>query len=170
MALSSAPFVSMLLNEDVEMTMFDFSPLHGSWIGFDHLFDRLQNMDFAPSSEGGYPLYNVERTGEETYRISLAVAGFEPDDLTITTEPGHLVVAGRKPQKETADYLYQGIAMRAFERHFNLADYVKVSGARMENGLLVIDLVREVPEALKPRKIEIANANQPLQIESERAA
>jgi len=160
----------MLLNEDVEMRMFDFSPLHGSWIGFDQLFDRLQNMNLAPSSEPGYPPYNVERTGEDTYRISLAVAGFEPDNLTITAEPGHLVVTGNKPHKEVADYLYQGIAMRAFERHFNLADYVKVSGARMENGLLVIDLVREVPETLKPRKIQIANTNQAPQIGSERAA
>jgi molecular chaperone IbpA len=161
----------MLLNEDVEMRMFDFSPLHGSWIGFDQLFDRLQNMNLAPPSEPSYPpYYNVERTGEDTYRISLAVAGFEPDKLNIKEEPGHLVVAGSEPQKEAADYLYQGIATRAFERHFKLADYVKVSGARMENGLLVIDLVREVPETLKPRKIQIANTNQAPQIESERAA
>jgi len=152
------------------MRMFDFSPLHGSWIGFDQLFDRLQNMTLAPSSEPGYPPYNVERTGEDTYRISLVVAGFEPDNLTITAEPGHLVVAGSKPQKETADYLYQGIAMRAFERHFNLADYMKVRGARMENGLLVIDLVREIPETMKPRRIQIANGNQPPQIEGERTA
>jgi len=152
------------------MRMFDFSPLHGSWIGFDDLFDRLQTMTLAPSSEPGYPPYNVERTGEDTYRISLAVAGFEPDALTITAEPGHLVVAGSKPPTEAADFLYQGMAMRAFERQFKLADYVKVSGARMENGLLVIDLVREIPETLKPRKIQIANASQPAQIEDRRTA
>jgi molecular chaperone IbpA len=119
---------------------------------------------------GNYPPYNIEKTGEETYRISLAVAGFTPDDLAITAQPNLLVVAGKKGEGQGGQLLYQGIAARAFQRQFGLADDVKAVGASLENGLLTIDLVREVPEAMKPRRIEIANSNQSKAIESKQAA
>lgn len=160
----------MLLNEDVEMSVLDFSPLTRSFIGFDHLFDLLQSSMGERGEDETYPSYNVERTGEDSYRISLAVAGFRPEELSITSEPGVVTISGKKSAEQQGDYLYQGIAARAFQRRFNLADYVKVIGASMENGLLTVDLVREVPEAMKPRKIVIANGSKPQQIEGKRAA
>ena len=150
-------------------TMIDFTPPWRSSIGFDRMLDLVDDA-IRFESTGNYPPYNIEKTGEETYRVSLAVAGFTPDDLTITAQPNLLVVAGKKGEGEAGQFLYQGIAARAFQRQFSLADDVNVVGASLENGLLTIDLVREVPEAMKPRRIEIANGNQPKAIESKQAA
>jgi molecular chaperone IbpA len=150
------------------MRMIDFTPLSRATIGFDRLFDMLDNaMQFEQADN--YPPYNIEKTGEDAYRISLAVAGFTPDELSITSEPNQLIVAGKKTQTGNEAYLYQGIAGRSFQRQFSLADYVNVVGANLTNGMLAIDLVHEVPEAMKPRRIEIANRNQP-QIEGKVAA
>ena len=150
-------------------TVLDFSPLFRSAIGFDRVRDLLEKqMSFEPADN--YPPYDVAKTGEDAYRITLAVAGFTPDDLSIVTEQNVLTVTGRKQGDEKTEYLYHGIAARAFVRRFQLADYVKVSSAKLENGMLVIDLVREVPEAMKPRKIEIGQAAQPQAIEQKKAA
>jgi molecular chaperone IbpA len=158
----------MLLKEDVVMRMMDFAPLSRSSIGFDRLFNMLENaMQSEPSDN--YPPYNIEKTGENTYCITLAVAGFTPDELSITSQPNQLIVSGKKEQNGNAAYLYQGIAGRPFQRQFSLADYVTVTGADLNNGLLSIKLVREVPEAMKPRRIAIANSNQP-QVEGKLAA
>src|SRR6188472_2001536 len=155
--------------EDVAMnTVFDFAPLWRSGVGFDRLFDMLdQAGKWEPADN--YPPYNIEKTGEDAYRITLAVAGFTPEELSITSEPNQLIVASKKAQTDNGEYLYQGIAGRPFQRQFSLADYVKVVSANLTNGMLSIDLVREVPEAMKPRRIEIANRNQP-QIEGTVAA
>lgn len=161
----------MLLNEDVDMRTLDFSPLARSFIGFDDLFETLQDRLLGGQADANiYPPYNIERTGEDKYRISLAVAGFKSDEVSITSEPGRLTVSGDKAGDPQGDYLYQGIGARAFQRQFNLAEYVKVTNATMDNGLLMIDLVREVPEAMKPRQIPIANGKQPQQIEGKREA
>jgi molecular chaperone IbpA len=146
----------------------DFAPLTRSTIGFDRLFNMLENaVQFEPVEN--YPPYNIERTGEDGYRITLAVAGFTPEELSIIAQPNQLIVTGKKMGEDSGEYLYRGIAGRAFQRQFNLADYVKVVGASLKDGMLSIELVREVPEALKPRRIEIANGNQP-QIEGKAAA
>jgi molecular chaperone IbpA len=158
----------MLLKEDVAMRMTDLASLSRSAIGFDRLFEMLDNA-MQLESGGNYPPYNIEKTNEDAYRITLAVAGFAPEELSITSQPNQLIVAGRKVQDSNAQYLYQGIAGRSFQRQFSLADYVNVAGATLNNGLLSIDLVREVPEAMKPRRIEIANCNQP-RIEAQVAA
>ena len=137
------------------MTTIDFSPLFRSMIGFDRLSSALEAAQRAES--GGYPPYNVEVSGENAYRITMAVAGFSETDLDIEAKENILTVSGNRKtddEKETR-YLYRGIATRGFERRFQLADYVKVVDARIENGLLHIDLVREIPEAMKPRKIEV---------------
>ncbi len=150
-------------------TVLDFSPLFRSAIGFDRVRDLLEKqMSFEPADN--YPPYDVAKTGEDAYRITLAVAGFTPDDLSIVTEQNALTVTGRKQGDEKTEYLYHGIAARAFVRRFQLADYVKVSSAKLENGMLVIDLVREIPEAMKPRKIEIGQGAQPQTIEHKKAA
>jgi len=150
-------------------TVLDFTPLFRSAIGFDRVRDLLEKqMSFEPADN--YPPYDVAKTGEDAYRITLAVAGFTPDDLSIVTEQNVLTVTGRKQGDEKVEYLYHGIAARAFVRRFQLADYVKVSSATLENGMLVIDLVREVPEAMKPRKIEIGHAAQQQAIEHKKAA
>ena len=133
------------------MRNFDLTPLWRSTIGFDRLLD--DPLRFA--GEDNYPPYNIERMGEDVYRISLALAGFMPEEITITAEQNVLTVEGRKAEKGDRQYLYQGISARPFRRVFNLADYVQVKGASFENGLLKIDLVREVPEGMKPRRIEI---------------
>ena len=136
------------------MRTFDLAPLYRSTVGFDRLFSMLDGFDAAP----GYPPYNIERTGENDYRISIAVAGFGENELTIESKENTLTVKGEKQvQKEEnkGEVLYQGIAARAFERVFQLADYVQVKGANLENGLLHVDLVREIPEAKKPRQIAI---------------
>ena len=138
------------------MRAYDLSPLYRSTVGFDRLFSLFdQPAESAPA----YPPYNIERTGENTYRITLAVAGFAESDLTIETRENALSIRGARGSAEEAaskpELLYQGIAARAFERRFQLADHMQVSGASLRNGLLHVDLVREVPEAQKPRRIEI---------------
>src|SRR6516164_3225528 len=136
------------------MRTFDLAPLYRSTVGFDRLFSMLDAFDSAP----GYPPYNIERTGENDYRITVAVAGFSEKDLSIEAKENTLTIKGEKQTKEedkNSDVLYQGIAGRAFERVFQLADHVQVKGAALENGLLHVDLVRELPEAKKPRRIAI---------------
>jgi molecular chaperone IbpA len=150
------------------MRTFDPTPLWRSTIGFDRVFDLLdQSTHWA--AEDNYPPYNIERTSEDHYRISLALAGFSPDEITITAEQNVLTVEGAKAQKPETEYLYQGISGRPFRRVFNLADYVQVHGASFQDGLLKIDLVREVPEAMKPRRIAIG-ADQKRTIEQKKAA
>lgn len=137
------------------MRTLDFTPLYRSAIGFDRLFNQMeQNLN---NSNGGYPPYNIEQRGDNQYRITMAVAGFSESQLDITQHENKLIVRGTRPESEHDErqYLYQGIAERDFERKFQLADYVKVIGANMENGLLHIDLEREIPEGQKPRKITI---------------
>jgi len=134
---------------------FDPTPYWRSTVGFDHLFDLLANSAL-PQGQENYPPYNIVRIDEDNYRISIAVAGFTPEEISITAEQNQLTVEGQKRAQPNGQYLYQGISSRAFRRQFNLADYVKVKGASFEHGLLEIDLVREVPEAMKPRRIEIA--------------
>ncbi len=140
------------------MRVMDFAPLTRSSIGFDRLFNLIENATQAEQVDT-YPPYNIEKTGENAYRITLAVAGFEQDELAITSQANQLVVAGRKAQSNSGEYLYQGIAGRAFQRQFSLADYVRVTGANLHNGMLSIELAREVPEAAKPRRVEIANGH-----------
>ncbi|MGH6789645.1 MAG: Hsp20 family protein [Pseudolabrys sp.] len=137
------------------MRTFDLAPLYRSTVGFDRLFSMLDGFEAAP----GYPPYNIERTGDNDYRISIAVAGFGENELSIESKENTLTVKGEKQVKEeqNGEVLYQGIAARAFERVFQLADYVQVKGAALKNGLLHVDLVREVPEAKKPRQIPIGN-------------
>jgi molecular chaperone IbpA len=150
------------------MNTFDFSPLFRSMIGFDRMSRLVENA--LNVEDSGYPPYNIEATGENAYRITMAVAGFSPDELDITAQENVLVVTGKRKQNtETQGYLHRGIAARAFERRFSLADYIKVVGADLANGLLHIDLVREVPEALKPRKIAIGTGNANAQIEQKAA-
>ena len=153
------------------MRTFDLAPLYRSTVGFDRLFSMLDNtagLDAAP----GYPPYNIERTGENAYRISIAVAGFADADLAIEVKENTLTVRGEKQEKagEKGEVLYQGIAARAFERRFQLADYVQVSGAQLANGLLHVDLVREIPEAKKPRQIPIGNGKASAQVLEAKAA
>jgi molecular chaperone IbpA len=151
-------------------TMFDFAPLWRSGIGFDHLFNMLEQAGKTDQAEN-YPPYDIERTGEDAYRLTLALAGWTPDETTVISEPKVLVVSGQKSEPENKQYLYRGIPPVAFERRFNLADYVEVSDARLQNGLLTIDLVRKVPEEMKPRRIAIANGgNEPKTIEHQQAA
>jgi molecular chaperone IbpA len=139
------------------MRHFDLTPLYRSTVGFDRLASILDQVSSADVGQTTYPPYNIEKTGENAYRITLAVAGFADDELSIEARDGQLVVTGRKPDaEEKATVLHRGIATRAFERRFQLADHVRAAEAVTENGLLHIDLVREIPEALKPRKIEIA--------------
>jgi molecular chaperone IbpA len=138
------------------MRTYDFTPLWRSTIGFDRLFDLLDETQRAV--EDHYPPYNIERLGDDRYQIALALAGFAPDELAITAEQNVLTVEGRKADRETREYLYQGISARPFKRQFNLADYVQVTNASFDNGLLRIELVREIPEAMKPRRIAIGAA------------
>jgi len=151
------------------MRTFDLAPLYRSTVGFDRLFSMLDGFDAAP----GYPPYNIERTGENDYRITVAVAGFAEDDLTIEAKENTLTIKGEKQVKEEkpGEVLYQGIAARAFERQFQLAVYVQVKGASLENGLLHVDLVREIPEAKKPRQIAIngKSVSKPQAVQSQAA-
>ncbi|MCK1387129.1 Hsp20 family protein [Bradyrhizobium sp. 21] len=149
-------------------THFDFAPLWRSTIGFDHLAD-LVDSTLRQASEDNYPPYNIERSGEDHYRITLAVAGFGVNDITVTAEQNALTIEGRKPDGAAREYLYQGIGARPFRRVFNLADYVQVKQAAFQDGLLIIDLVREIPDAMKPRQIQIAGASSP-RIEQRKAA
>lgn len=144
--------------EDI-MRHVDFTPLYRSTVGFDRLFNMLDTMAQPDGNQTTYPPYNIERTDDNTYRITMAVAGFAEDDIAIEMRPNALSVAAAKPEEKEEDgreVLHRGIASRAFERRFQLADHVEVKGAQLENGLLHIDLVREIPEAMKPRKIAIS--------------
>ncbi len=137
------------------MNRFDFSPYRRTMVGFDRLFDLLENQSRMNSGDN-YPPFNIERRGEDAYRITLAVAGFKPADIDITAQQNLLVIQGKKADEASAgQFLHVGIAQRGFERRFELADYVRVEGANLEDGLLTIDLVREVPEAMKPKKIAV---------------
>ena len=135
------------------MRSIDFSPLYRSAIGFDRLATLIESA--ASNGNAGYPPYNIEQLGDSDYRISMAVAGFTQEELELSFQENLLTVKGSKQADTERNYLYQGIAERGFERRFQLAAYVRVKGADLKNGLLHIDLVREVPEAMKPRKIEI---------------
>ncbi|MCU0828202.1 MAG: Hsp20 family protein [Tabrizicola sp.] len=142
------------------MRNLDFAPLYRATVGFDRIADLMDRVLSSDVAQPTYPPYNIEKTAEDAYRISIAVAGFAPDELSVEVKDGSLHVAARKAAEETErTYLHRGIATRAFERRFALADHVRAVGAVHENGMLHIDLVREVPEALKPRRIEIARAN-----------
>jgi molecular chaperone IbpA len=136
------------------MNRLDFTPYRRSTVGFDRLFDLLENTA-RTSSGDNYPPFNIERRGEDAYRITLAVAGFKPEGIDITAQQNLLTVIGQKPEAGTGEFLHVGIAQRGFERRFELADYVRVDAANLEDGLLTIDLVREVPEAMKPKKIAV---------------
>lgn len=141
------------------MRTFDFSPLYRATVGFDRIADMMDRVLSADVAQPAYPPYNIEKLGENAYRISIAVAGFSADDLTVDVRDGALVVAATKASEETErSYLHRGIATRAFERRFALADHMRVTGAAHADGMLHIDLLREVPEALKPRRIEIAGS------------
>ena len=135
-------------------TNFDFTPFRRSTVGFDRLFDLLENSGGSQGAEN-YPPFDLEQRDEDSYRITLAVAGFRPEEIELTAQQNLLIVSGRKEAGDDARYIHRGIATRAFERRFGLADHVQVKGADLKDGLLSIDLVREVPEAMKPRKIEI---------------
>jgi molecular chaperone IbpA len=152
--LSVAPDDHVAQVEDMDMRTFDPTPFWRSTVGFDRLFDLMdQSSEWA---DDHYPPYNIERTGEDHYAITLALAGFTPDEVTITAAQNVLTVEGSKSQKTDGEYLYQGISARPFRRVFNLADYVQVTRASFEQGLLRVELVRELPEAMKPRKIAIS--------------
>jgi molecular chaperone IbpA len=140
------------------MREFDLSPFARSSIGFDRLFDLLETATRLDDADASYPPYNIEKVGDEAYRITMAVAGFDRDELQIVAQQNTLTVSGRKNAEENRQYLHRGLASRAFQRQFNLADYVRVTGANLEKGLLAIDLVREVPDAVKPRRIEIGSS------------
>jgi molecular chaperone IbpA len=149
------------------MHTFDFSPLYRSTVGFDQIFSMLDQLDGMEGSVSSYPPYNIERTSENAYRISVAVAGFTDADLSIETKESELAIRGKKQtndEEKNGNVLYQGIAGRAFERIFQLADYVEIKGASLENGLLNVDLVREIPEAMKARAIPIASYSKHLKV------
>ena len=151
---------------------FDFAPLFRSSIGFDRMLNALETSS-RPELVDSWPPYDILKAGQNEYRITMAVAGFAPEELTLTQEPNILVVTGQKAQEEQGQYLHRGIAHRGFQRRFELADHVKVTGANLVDGLLTIDLVREIPEEMKPRRIQIAStsaqakAEEPRQIESD---
>jgi molecular chaperone IbpA len=143
--------------ENVVMDRFDLSPLFRSTIGFDRLTRLVDAATHVDNAALAYPPYNIEKTGEDAYRLTMAVAGFSEDELDISVHQNTLLVAGKaKKDDDNSRYLHRGIARRAFERRFSLADYIKVVGATIVNGMLHVDLVREVPEAVKPRKIQIS--------------
>jgi molecular chaperone IbpA len=158
----------MSLKGGYAMRTFDLAPLYRSTVGFDRLFSMLDGFEAAP----GYPPYNIERTGENDYRITVAVAGFGESELSIVSKENTLTIKGEKQVKQdnNGEVLYQGIAARAFERQFQLADYVQVKGANLENGLLHVELVREIPEAKKPRQIAIGNGSAKPQVVETKAA
>lgn len=142
------------------MRGYDFAPLYRATVGFDQIADLMDRVLTTEVSQPTYPPYNIEKTADDAYRISIAVAGFSDDDLTVEVKDGALHVSARKvDEDEGRTYLHRGIATRAFQRRFHLADHVRVVGASHENGMLHIDLQREIPEALKPRRIAIAKAD-----------
>ena len=139
---------------------FDFAPFRRSTVGFDRLFDMLENSSFGQAQEN-YPPFDLIKLGENDYRIELAVAGFKPDEIDITAQQNVLIVSGKKKEESEdreSDYIYRGIATRSFERRFALADHIQVRGADLKDGMLSIELVREIPEAMKPRKINIGGS------------
>ena len=153
------------------MRTFDLSPLFRASVGFDRVADLMDRMLTAEAGQPTYPPYNIEKTAENAYRISVAVAGFGADDLSVEVKDSALIVAGRKAEDEVGrTFLHRGIATRAFERRFHLADHVRVSGAVHADGMLHVDLVRELPEALKPRRIEIARTAPAAQVVEATAA
>ena len=155
------------------MRTFDFAPLYRSTVGFDRMFSVLDHLDGLEGSAPSYPPYNIERNGENAFRISVAVAGFTNADLSIDTKENTLTIHGEKQatdEEKRSDVLYKGIAERAFQRSFQLADHVVVRSAKLANGLLHIDLVREVPEAMKPRAIPIVSSDQMLDVEPTKLA
>ncbi len=142
------------------MRTYDLSPLYRATVGFDRVADMMDRLLSADVADTGYPPYNIEKIDENAYRISVAVAGFAEDELAVEVKEGALLISARKGKEdEPRTYLHRGIATRAFERRFALADHVKVTGASHADGMLHVDLVREVPEALKPRRIEIAKGD-----------
>jgi molecular chaperone IbpA len=147
-------------------TNFDFAPFRRSSIGFDRLFDLLENSGQGAEN---YPPFDLERLDEDSYRITLAVAGFRPNEIEITAQQNQLLVAGRKGEDDRGQYIHRGIATRAFERRFALGDYVQVRNADLRDGLLSIELVREIPEAMKPRKVEIGGGSGQSTIEGQRS-
>lgn len=152
------------------MRSYDFSPLFRSAIGFDRVPSLIDSAQRTAESVDQYPPYNIEKVGEDSYRIAMAVAGFTKDDLTVEVRDGVLFVSGARPteNESTPKFLHRGIAARAFERRFQLADHVEVKNADLQNGLLSIDLVRELPEAMKPRTIEVTSGSKV--IEGKKAA
>lgn len=155
------------------MRHFDLSPLYRSTVGFDRLFSMMDQMANVDNGGSSYPPYNIERTGENAYRITMAVAGFGQKDLNIEVKENTLTIRGEKVAeegKERGEVLYRGIAERSFERRFQLADHVEVRGAELENGLLHVELVRQIPEALKPRTIEIATGGKTAKVIDQKAA
>ena len=148
------------------MRNFDLTPLHRATVGFDQIADLMDRLLTQDTAQPSYPPYNIEKTAEDAWRISVAVAGFTTEEITIEQRENALFVSARKEAQEDAEkstYLHRGIANRAFERRFHLADHVKVTGASHENGMLHVELTREVPEALKPRKIQIANSTKTIE-------
>ena len=155
------PVVRYCLRKDIKMTNFDLTPLLRSTVGFDRMTRMLENS-LSSAGEANYPPYNIVKEDENNYEITIAVAGFSEDDIEITAKDNMLIVKTvEQPTKDEEEktYLHRGIASRSFERHFQLADYIRVENARMENGMLYIALVRELPERMKPRTIAIQNSN-----------
>lgn len=154
-------------------TQLDFAPLYRSSVGFDRMFNLLENASRVQSIDN-WPPYDIVKIGDDDYQITMAVAGFGQDELTVTHEPNLLVVAGQKAGEDRGQYLHRGLTGRSFQRRFELADHVKVAGANLTNGLLTIELKREIPEAMKPRRIEIGTApgssGEPRQIEAAQQA
>ena len=150
------------------MRTFDLAPLYRSTVGFDRMFNLFDSLSGSDGTVPTYPPYNIERTGENAYRVTMAVAGFGEADLSIESKENVLTVKGEKKATDAdkeSEFLYRGIASRAFERRFQLADHVEVKGATLENGLLHVDLVRNIPEAMKPRSIAINTGAKPAQID-----
>ncbi len=154
------------------MRSIDLSPLYRASVGFDRLFKTLDQVNRLEDSAFSYPPYNIEKVSEDAYRIVMAVAGFGEGDLDITAKENSLVISGRKDkaEDEQVTFLHRGIANRAFERRFDLADHIKVTGAKLENGLLSVELVREIPEAMKPRTIAINSGEQSAKVLENEAA
>lgn len=153
------------------MNRFDFTPYRRSTVGFDRVFDLLENAGRVSQNEN-YPPFNIERTAENEYQITVAVAGFKPEEIEITAQQHMLIVSGNKEVSgnDNRDFLHMGIANRNFERRFQLADYISVTAADLSDGLLIISLVREIPDALKPRKIAIGSTSSAAVIEHDDAA
>ena len=150
---------------------FDFAPFRRSTVGFDRLFDMLENSSVGQGQEN-YPPFDLIKEGDNEYRIQLAVAGFKSDEIDITAQQNVLIVSGRKSdeaEEKGTDFIYRGIANRSFERRFALADHIQVKGADLKDGLLSIELVREIPEAMKPRKIDIGGSQKTIEAEAENA-